>query len=55
MSVDPHSPLSIAYPNNSQTKTNPSITAGAIATSDKIQRGDRPPAYIIRHLPDIIN
>ncbi|MBE9120957.1 hypothetical protein IQ269_09030 [Tychonema sp. LEGE 07199] len=31
MSVAPHSPHSIAYPNNLQTKTNHSITAGPIA------------------------
>ncbi|MEG3939380.1 MULTISPECIES: hypothetical protein [unclassified Microcoleus] len=50
MSVAPHSPHSIAYPNNLQTKTNRSITAGPIALGTaKSNRGDRPPASIIRH------
>ncbi|MGB3264371.1 MAG: hypothetical protein WBA89_10455 [Microcoleus sp.] len=55
MSIDLYSPHSIAYPNNLQTKTNRSITAGPIAFGTaKLNRGDRPPASIIRHLPDVI-
>ncbi|MEG5138489.1 hypothetical protein QUB46_15635 [Microcoleus sp. A6-D1] len=50
MSVEPHSPHSIAYPNNSQTKTNHSITAGPIA----LERQNPTGAIARQHISSVI-